>query len=309
MELGSLSYSADMGASISRPTSAPLRDDWDMYVHERKLFQPPSGVTAPIPTSAPPRPPMSPAVVEALKDRQRRESALGVSPSEHSSEDLPLALRPPVQHTRSSSQGGVPVTILPPKRAIAQPTPKNANADASPRVKTFEELVERHREKLHELQAPLTQAEKEQADISAARNRWERAKSAEKAAVEKRQAEKERERAAAARRPGLGLGLETGQQQGADGKKHRRSLSADMLAAVPGAQASSRRMSTLKVEDWQRAQQDAEPGPSPRQQQTSTSPRPGHSRQGSATLPRRMSGVPFPDASRDKRRSPRDPVS
>ena len=71
-------------------------------------------------------------------------------------------------------------------------------------MKTFEELVERHREKLHELQAPDTQASKEQADISAARNRWERAKNAEKAAVEKRQADKEQAARDRTRRSGEG---------------------------------------------------------------------------------------------------------
>ena len=304
MELGSISYApSEVGPSIGRPTSAPLRDDWDMYVHERKLFQPPSGVTAPIPTTAPPRAPVSPAVMEALKDRQRRESALsatplGASPSNgSSSDDLPLALRPP-QHKKSNSQGGAPVTILPPKRPIAQPTPQTA--DSSPRVKTFEELVERHREKLHELQAPITQAQKEQADISAARNRWERAKNAEKAAMEKRQAEKEQ--AARDRTRRSGDGALSPAPDGGKRHQHQRSLSADVLAAIPGAQASSRRMSTLKVEDWQRAQQDEPPAPA----------RPSHGRQGSSSMGRRMSGVPFPDSSRDKRRGPsaaRDPVS
>ena len=298
MELRSLSYAADAGASIGRPTSAPLRDDWDMYLHERKLLQPPSGVTAPIPTTSINPPPVSPAVMEALKDRQRRESALSMNPraatpSNHSSEDLPLALRP--QHKKSNSHGSnVPVTILPPKRAIAQPTPKNV--EVSPRVKTFEELVERHREKLHELQAPITQAQKEQADVAAARTRWEKAKTAEKAAVEKRQAEKEQAARERARKAGGGVSPTD------DGRKqHRRTLSADVLATIPGAQASSRRMSALKVEDWQRTQQDAEAAPA----------RPSHARQGSS-MSRRQSGVPFPDSSRDRRRmstAPRDPVS
>ncbi|KAI0331977.1 hypothetical protein GY45DRAFT_1321531 [Cubamyces sp. BRFM 1775] len=314
MELSNLSRVSDVGASIGRPTSAPLReDDWDLYLHERKLLQPPAGVTPPIPTtpiSPTPRIPVSPAVVEALKDRQRRESALSqgrlptpdiTASKDSSSEDVLLALRPQ-HHKKTSSQGGhIPVTILPPKRPIAQPTPKAPEA-SSPRVKTFEELVERHREKLHELQAPLTQAEKEAAELEAARARWERAKNLEKQAVTKRQAEKEKEQAAKEKV------RKSGEGRRADEKRHTRSLSADVLASVPGALASSRRMSTMKVEDWQRNQVDVEAqisGP--------TSPRHQHQRTGSASMSRdmrRQSGVPFPEA--DRRRMsgmPRDPVS
>lgn len=309
MELSTLSR--DLGSSIGRPTSAPLRDDdWNLYLHERKLLQPPSGVSPPIPTTpfSPPIP-VSPAVVEALKDRQRRESAMsghyvaGSKASSSADEEIPLASRPP--HKRSHSQGGnIPVTILPPKRTIAQPIPKAAE---SSRVKTFEELVERHREKLRELQAPLTQAEKEQADISEARNRWERAKNIEKQAVERRQAEKEQAVKERTRKSGDSprLGRRTASGEDANAKPgHRRSLSAELLSNIPGAQSSSKRMSTLKVEDWQRHQQDAD----------DESPRPTRGRGQSSTMPRRQSGVPFPESSRERERRrmsgfPRDPVS
>ncbi|KAI0756712.1 hypothetical protein C8Q80DRAFT_1093039 [Daedaleopsis nitida] len=309
MELSTLSR--DLGSSIGRPTSAPLRDDdWNLYLHERKLLQPPSGVSPPIPTTPVNPPiPVSPAVMEALKDRQRRESAMsghhvaGSKASSSADEEIPLASRPP--HKKSHSQGGnIPVTILPPKRTIAQPSPKPAE---SSRVKTFEELVERHREKLRELQAPLTQAEKEQADISEARNRWERAKNIEKQAVEKRQAEKEQAVKERTRKSGESprLGRRTASGEDVNDKPgHRRSLSAELLANIPGAQSSSKRMSTMKVEDWQRHQQDAD----------DESPRATHGRGASSTMPRRQSGVPFPESSRerDRRRMsgfPRDPVS
>ncbi|KAI1793851.1 hypothetical protein LXA43DRAFT_177906 [Ganoderma leucocontextum] len=308
MELTTLS-NVDAGPPISRPTSAPLRDDnWEVYLHERKLFQPPSGTTAPIPTTAIPAPspkvPVSPAVMEALKERQHRESALSgeqvdaAPPEGPSSEDLPLALRP--QHRRAVSQGGtVPVTILPPKRPIAQPTPRSAESPT--RVKTFEELVERHQKKIRELQDPVTQAQKEQADISAARHRWERAKNAEKQAVAKRQAEKEQ---AVKKEQKSGEGRRDEGQSPTE-KKHRRSLSAELLANVPGATSSSKRMSTMKVEDWQKNQVDATA--------PTTRPRGGsQARTGSSSMARRQSGVPFPEPERDKRRipqQPRDPVT
>ena len=314
MELSTLS-NVDAGPSIGRPTSAPLRDDnWEMYLHERKLFQPPSGVTAPIATtpvaSPTPRVPVSPAVMEALKERQRRESALSgqgdvASAKASSSEDLPIALRPQ-QHKRAASQGGnVPVTILPPKRPVAQPAPKSAESPAA-RVKTFEELVERHQKKLRELQDPITQAEKEQVDISNARDRWERAKNAEKQAMAKRQAEKEQAAAKKERKSGDGRRVASPSSPDKDKDKgHKRSLSADVLANVPGASTSSKRMSTMKVEDWQRSQLDTDVSPA--------KPRPGaHNRQGSSSMARRQSGVPFPEAERDRRRMsqhPRDPLS
>ncbi|KAL7285123.1 hypothetical protein ACG7TL_000215 [Trametes sanguinea] len=336
MELTNLSRASDVGASIGRPTSAPLRDDdWDLYLHERKLLQPPAGITPPIPTTplvSPPAPkiPVSPAVVEALKERQRRESALsqGRIPTpeiaalkDSSSEDVPLAatLRSPsaAHHKKSSSQGhaAVPVTILPPKRPIAQPTPKAAaETSASPRVKTFEELVERHREKIHELQAPLTQAEKEAAETEAARQRWERAKAMESKAMAKKEqlAAKDKERDGKRKSSDAGAGSRPGE------KRHTRSLSADVLASVPGAGSSSRRMSTMKVEDWQRHQADVEAQAPAR----ATSPRHQHQHQASASMSlgrdaRRASGVPFPESTqRDNRTSRRmsglplrDPVS
>ncbi|OJT10084.1 hypothetical protein TRAPUB_13440 [Trametes pubescens] len=309
MELSTLSHASDVGASIGRPTSAPLRDDdWDVYLHERKLLQPPAGVTPPIPTTAispTPRIPVSPAVVEALKERRLREDVLspplGGTPDmaafkDSSSEDIPLALRPQ-HHKKTSSQGGqVPVTILPPKRLIAQPAPKAAGP-SSPRVKTFEELVERHREKLRELQAPLTQAEQEAAQVNDARGRWERAKNAEKQAMAKRQAEKEQAAKEKARKSGEGRRGASG--SGGEEKRHTRSLSADVLANVPGTQGSSRRMSTMKVEDWQRHQVDVD-------DVAPTSPR-HRPQQSSMSMARRQSGVPFPE--RRMSSMPRDPVS
>ncbi|KAI0375299.1 hypothetical protein BV20DRAFT_261994 [Pilatotrama ljubarskyi] len=306
MELSNLSRVSDVGASIGRPTSAPLRDDdWDLYLHERKLLQPPVGVTPPIPTtpiSPAPRIPVSPAVVEALKERQLRESVLA----------QPRGATPEIAASKTSSSDEVPLVLRAPQQQHKKPTPKAP--ETSPRVKTFEELVERHREKLRELQAPLTQAEQEAAQLNDARIRWERAKNAEKQAMAKRQAEKEKEQAAKekTRKSGEGRRGASGGAAGVgspeESKRHTRSLSADVLANVPGMPASSRRMSTMKVEDWQRHQVDVD-APSPR----ATSPRHHQQASASMSMSRRQSGVPFPESpQRDKRRMssvPRDPVS
>ncbi|CCL98299.1 uncharacterized protein FIBRA_00293 [Fibroporia radiculosa] len=320
MDMSNLSRLSDIGASIGRPTSAPLRDDdWDSYVRDRKLLQPPSGVTAPIPTTpiSPSSVPVSPAIEEALKQRQLLESAITngappeVSPrsmrdalpvQKVSSGSIPAVLRPP-QHTRSQSHGGLPVTILPPRKLTASPTPEEP--EVTPwTTRTYEELVERHREKMKELQSPLTRAEQEQVQIQEAKSRWERARQAEKQAVAKRQAEK-----AAAYSKEEGKHHKTSDQQDSSKRKSRtlldqngkdsshppsRPLSANVLASVPGT-TSSKRMSMLKVEDWQKHQQDVEMGFRPDEQRRSS-------------RSNRPSDVPFPEThgrpvdSRDKRR-------
>ena len=283
-------HSMELGTSypnepISRPTSVPLKDaDWDAYIQERKLLQPPAGVSPPIATSPlspgpSSRGPIAPAVQEALQRRKQRESALAASSD--SSEDMPLARVVQHQHQKSTSSNA-PLNILPPRRmsgaGIVAPAPQ-----MPPRTRTFEELNERHREKMRDMQAPLTQAEKENAELEAARQRWERSKAMEKEAVTRRQAEK-----AAA----LEKRKKTGSPDiGPNDMARRRSSSADRLG---GGGSSSKRMSTLKVEDWQRYQA-AEGDPNP----------------GSRRESRALSGasVPFPYDPKQGRRKSRDNLS
>ena len=252
MEMTTLSYSRLLDEPIDRPTSAPLRDqDWDSYVHDRKLLQPPSGVTPPIattPIDTLNRIQMPQAVNDALNQRKRRESVLGLGEqTTDSSDDVPLAKIH--RHKRSSSSGGNgPVTILPPRRAsaIMAPTPQRP---AATRTRTFEELNERHREKMRDLQAPLTHAQQEEADLRTARQRWERSKALEKEAVTRRQAEKAAElekRKRSEDEPGR-AGRRSSE------KRHSRSFSADRLTGIG---SSSKRLSTLKVEDWQKYQRE-----------------------------------------------------
>ncbi|KAJ7706293.1 hypothetical protein B0H17DRAFT_621801 [Mycena rosella] len=264
MEMSTLAHTR-IGETLGRPTSVPLRDDdWDMYVQERRLLQPPAGVTPPItPTGVgSSRIAISPAVTDALNQRKRRESALGAGEAgTDSSEDVPLGK---MMHSRNKSSSGenmanmanmAPVNILPPRKPIVAPTPQRP---ATSRTRTFEELNERHREKMRDLQAPLTTAAKEDADLEVAKQRWEKAKALEKEAVTRRQAEKaallERRKrseddAERSGRPSLTLNDPAA-------TRHSRSLSADKL----GAGSTSKRLSTMKVEDWQKYQQDAEVG-------------------------------------------------
>jgi len=256
MELSNLTNSR-LSETIGRPTSVPLHDDWDLYVHERKLLQPPAGVTPPIsPTGVGSRIAISPAVADALNQRKRRESALGVGEvATDSSEDMPLA-RVTNQRKRSSSSGNMaPVNILPPRKAIVAPTPQRPTAT---RTRTFEELNERHREKMRDLQAPLTTAAQEVADLEAAKQRWEKAKALEKEAVTRRQAEKAAllERRKRSEDDADRTGRRSNERPPAR-HSHSHSRSAELKM---GGGSTSKRLSTMKVEDWQKYQQESASG-------------------------------------------------
>lgn len=305
IELSSLGYLPPTDDTVFRPPSVPPRDEeWDVYLHERKLLQPPSGITPPItttPAATAPRLPISPAVSEALNKRKQRESALafGDHHSSDSSEDVPLAQL--AKHKRNSSGGNIPVTILPPKKPTAVLLPTSQRPSHT-RTRTFEELNERHREKMRGLQAPLTQAEKEEADIMAARQRWERNKVAEKEAFKRRQAEKtaqhEKERRKRSDDEGDRKGLKPLKQT--EGRRHSRSLSHDRLGRTG---SSSRRLSTLKVEDWQRYQEEAN-----YRAEATTSSGSG-SKRDSRPLLSPGTGVPFPEGRRRSQRMSNDPLS
>ncbi|KAJ7783670.1 hypothetical protein DFH07DRAFT_197397 [Mycena maculata] len=293
MEMSTLAHSR-LGETIGRPTSVPLRDDdWDLYLQERKLLQPPAGVTTPITPTTGSRIAISPAVTDALNQRKRRESALGAGDiGTDSSEDVPLGKM--VGHRKRSSSGGnmtpttpAPVNILPPRKPIVAPTPQRP---AAARTRTFEELNERHREKMRDLQAPLTTAAKEDADLEVAKQRWEKAKALEKEAVTRRQAEKA---ALLERRKRSEDDAERGGRRSltlndpAAASRHSRSLSADKL----GGGSTSKRLSTMKVEDWQKYQQDAEVGVKvPR----------SASKRDSRALRSENTGVPFPGGRKNR---------
>ena len=282
LELGAMMRSSSIGAT--RPKSAPIPEDWDAYVRDRKLLQPPSGPSVPIQTSPPPmtqRASMSLALLDAVANRQKIESMFGVKPSvpvvegssghlhqpvpQHSqdTEDTPLALIVPkpsnrTSHMRSRSVGP-PVAILPPQKASHHHPIQEE--EAPPRVATYEELAERHQRKIRDIQAPLTRAEREAAEVGDARRRWERAKALEKEAVTKRQADmaaalaREKKKKKKEQKSGSGSGPELVTDKGNDGQM--RSLSADKLGTLPGGShnPNSKRMSVMKVEDWKRSQQ------------------------------------------------------
>ena len=279
LEVGAMMRSPSTG--VARPKSAPIPEDWDAYIRDRKLLQPPSGFSPPIQTSQPPttqRASMSSALLDAVANRQKMEGMFGVKPPvpiEGSSgnpyqpvpeypqdaEDIPLAFVTPSaskSHVRSKSTGP-PLAILPPQK-VSPRHPSQEEKGLSPRVATYEELAERHQRKIRDMQAPLTKVEREAAELEDAKRRWERAKALEKESVTKRQADmaaalaREEKKKKKERRSGSGSGPELMQDDGKD--KHTRSLSADKLGTLPGGSTNpnSKRMSMMKVEDWKRSQ-------------------------------------------------------
>lgn len=211
-----------------------------------------------------------------------------MSTSAANPDTAPVSQRAHHRRTASSplSSSYMPPTILPPRKVTSPPALQS-------RTVTYEELTERHREKLHELQAPLTNAENEQAEVSAAKARWERSIAVERQAVIKRQAERAAAQAKEARRR---RSEETPQDRDNTNKqsrdpvsRHTRSKSADKLGTMPippTVRPSSARLSMLKVEDWQRQAAQGQSG---------------------ATQTRRDSGVPFPDSKGHEHRSNRRP--
>ncbi|KAG8680477.1 hypothetical protein FRC08_016270 [Ceratobasidium sp. 394] len=195
----------------------PQESEWDQYVRDRKLFTPPSGVTAPIPSgtiNGRPMPSAVPeAVAEAVEMRKQRENLLEAGQldgvvaaaaskrSHNRSSSNPPRLdastgsssegqrgrdRPP--HTRHRSHD--PPVILPPRKSMSPGPSPDPRMARPPRVKTWEEMQERHREKMRELQEPLRRAEAELAELENARSRWERSQQIERQVMARREAER-----------------------------------------------------------------------------------------------------------------------
>jgi hypothetical protein len=277
-------------SSIERPRSTPLgiaEKDWEDYINNRKLFQPPAGVTAPIPTTpigtvrSQPRPheiAVSPAVTEAMEARRLRESVfvqggpravlelgkertegsyLPPGASRENDDDIPLAAVSRHKKSTSSVSGmgnfGLGSRTTKPTPAILPPQPKQPQPQPQPLVRTFEELSERHKEKMRALQEPVTKGIEHEAELAAVKQRWERSKAVEREVMARRDAEKRATSREPEGRTGNGGGYS---------RRHSRSLSNEILQAAGGggAEPRERKMSSqMKVQEWQRYQEAAHP--------------------------------------------------
>lgn len=272
-------------SSIERPKSTPMgiaEKDWEDYLSNRKLFQPPAGVTAPIPTTSiePVRPlprphevSISPAVKEAMEARRMRESVfVAGGPSavlefekeraeatylppgankETDDDDTPLATVSRHKKSMSSVSGmgslGLGSRTTKPTPVILPPQPKQPQPQPQPPVRTFEELTERHKEKMRALQEPVTKNIEQEAELAAVKQRWERSKAVEREVMARRQAEKR----ANSREPEGRTG------NAGYSRRHSRSHSGEILLATGGGvgETRERKMSSqMKVQEWQRYQ-------------------------------------------------------
>lgn len=279
-----------------RANSTPLRDDeWDAYVRERKLFTPPTGPTDLIPVSERPRSslglvPIPESVRKAADERLRRESLFELGGSGDSQMDLGdstnvltgLPAEPPRARHRSQSIGHIPVEILPPRR---QSRPEER--PTAGRTRTFEELAERHKRKMSDLQRPLTEAEREQADLDNAKQRWENSHRIEKREYERRQTESQKRSSQLFRgKPDNRLSRQLGGQS-----TERQSIP---FAPAHLSSMGGRRSSTAKVLNWQQQQQNEVSTDSAR----AVSPPAGHSRQSrQAVQDPHTRSIPFPQSS------------
>ena len=244
---------------------ASSSNEWDNYVRSRSLFQPPSGASQPVvPTRVEPRPhsiSMPQAVSQAVEQRRRQERAYleggpeayldaGSSASRPGSallgsflnggtmsgEGLYLTHRRRTQSDSRSLEQFNPRAVS--QVSILPPRPLPVQAPSRPVVKTFEELSSKHKEKLRALQEPLSKQTTEEAEIAAARNRWERSLAAERNVMSRK--EQEANRSSRPRRdsdPRL---------------SHTRSSSAFVLRSGP--EDPKLPSSSEKVQDWRRHQ-------------------------------------------------------
>jgi len=286
---GASSLGLNHPSSIERPKSTPLgiaEKDWEDYLNNRKLFQPPAGVTAPIPTTAigpiKPQPrtheiAVSSAVKEAMEARRLRESAfveggpsavlelekertgatyLPPASNNGNDEDIPLAVVSRHKKSMSSVSGmgnfGLGSRTAKPTPVILPPQPKQ-QPQPQPPVRTFEELTERHKEKMRSLQEPVTRTIEQEAELAAVKQRWERSKTVEREVMARREAEKRTN----SREPGGRTG-----NGGGYSRRHSRGQSVDNLLAAGGGvgEPRERKMSSqMKVQEWQRYQDAVNP--------------------------------------------------
>lgn len=203
---------ASASASVAPVAPAPPQSEWDTYLQDRKIIAPTArSVTAD-------------AAVPALEHQARPQSqyaafdttsrgvGVGVGPSTRRSSMMTLG-REEMIHDAPQ----VPYTNAPQRTASTQVLPRPSTfhempsapiitgsaarpTDTTPhsgsgsfsggrRTMTYEELSERHRKRMSQMQNPVTDNLRED-NVEEARERWEKQKQKEKEEMRKREAEK-----------------------------------------------------------------------------------------------------------------------
>lgn len=176
--------------SLASARSAPLasRDaEWDTYVSERQIYTPPAGVSPPIPAgtirSAGRLSRISPDVVSARDRRERTLSAFELGSLAE------FGAAPSLDQTRrysSTTQMDAPRRAPPvvsghaDSRVLSKAAPRSASPS---NVVSFEELQTRHRQRLSQLQKPVTESIESELRLAEAKAKHERRMAAERRAA------------------------------------------------------------------------------------------------------------------------------
>ena len=220
---GQPSPSTAITPTTANTTRAKKDREWNDYLADRKLFTPPAGVSPPIEASvALPRNSMGrlskipDSVVQAMNRRERTVSAYELGSSEFEREQiahpnsaaLPLENRRSVQnlgeariqdarHDRDSSYLQRRSSAAPLINGHAQSGSSRRENDNGPsrpspveRTITHEELTTRHRNKLAQLQRPITDSMQDEIRLTEARAKYEKQKDSERRDMARKEAER-----------------------------------------------------------------------------------------------------------------------
>lgn len=195
-------------ASAAPAAPAPPKSEWDAYLQDRKIIAPTArSVTAD--TAVPALEHQArPQIQYAALDMTIRGAGVGMGPSTRRSSMMTLGREgmlhdaPPnaPQRTGSAQVLPRPSTFheMPSAPIItgsaARPTDTTPHSGSGPfsggrRTMTYEELSERHRKRMSQMQNPVTDHLREDS-VEEARERWEKQKQKEKEEMRKREADK-----------------------------------------------------------------------------------------------------------------------
>ena len=160
--------------TFAAPTSPAIsvQSDWDQYKSTRSIQPAPK--------------------------RQSTSAEFGKLPRKTSTQSLQraeldrIAMPPPPapMHRSASAQPHVEEPWGPGHITGSATLPSKRSSKPLPRTMTYEQLSERHRKRLSELQNPVTSAMTQQVDAAEAREKWERQQRAEREEMRRREAEK-----------------------------------------------------------------------------------------------------------------------
>lgn len=181
--------------SPTSPGASPT--DWDRYVAERNIVAPAAPVnpygrgdrTASMIDLTTPQVTRGPSPMPA--DRHTRTVSMldSILPASAASYDSLPQTRPHDQARPDNTYapGTITGTAFPGSAPRSRPSIPRHSSSMSARSVTYEELSERHRKRISALQMPVTSQMKEEQDLKAAREKWERQKRAEKAEWERKE--------------------------------------------------------------------------------------------------------------------------